>query len=416
MEYGRKSQFHWVMVMRNIMVRELGQVPLEQQPMEIVERKGVGHPDSICDAMLNEISVALSKEYLKKFGSIMHHNIDKGLLVAGEVERRFGGGEVKKPILMVFGDRATFEVDQDPIPVVDITIGTAKNWFRNNMRFIDPDKHVKYQVELKRGSEALTDIFRRKGKFLGANDTSAAVGFAPLTKTERLVLETEKFLNSKDFKKRFPESGEDIKVMGLRKNHDYNLTVAMAFVDRFIDSENTYFKRKDEILEETKGFVKSKFGLKNVSIGLNTLDQMGRGIGGMYLTVLGTSADDGDCGQVGRGNRVNGIIPLNRPTCSEAAAGKNPVSHVGKIYNLLTYRIADKICQNVSGVREVYVWLLSQIGQPIDQPKVATAQLIMKKGKSLKKVSGEVRETIETELANIDKFTEELVNQSISVC
>lgn len=416
MEYGRKSQFHWVMVMRNIMVRELGQVPLEQQPMEIVERKGVGHPDSICDAMLNEISVALSKEYLKKFGSIMHHNIDKGLLVAGEVERRFGGGEVKKPILMVFGDRATFEVDQDPIPVVDITIGTAKNWFRNNMRFIDPDKHVKYQVELKRGSEALTDIFRRKGKFLGANDTSAAVGFAPLTKTERLVLETEKFLNSKDFKKRFPESGEDIKVMGLRKNHDYNLTVAMAFVDRFIDSENTYFKRKDEILEETKGFVKSKFGLKNVSIGLNTLDQMGRGIGGMYLTVLGTSADDGDCGQVGRGNRVNGIIPLNRPTCSEAAAGKNPVSHVGKIYNLLTYRIADKICQNVSGVREVYVWLLSQIGQPIDQPKVATAQLIMKKGKSLKKVSGEVRETIETELANIDKFTEELVNQSIPVC
>jgi S-adenosylmethionine synthetase len=404
------------MVMRNIMVRELGQVPLEQQPMEIVERKGVGHPDSICDAMLNEISVALSKEYLKKFGSIMHHNIDKGLLVAGEVERRFGGGEVKKPILMVFGDRATFEVDKDPIPVVDITIGTAKNWFRNNMRFIDPDKHVKYQVELKRGSEALTDIFRRKGKFLGANDTSAAVGFAPLTKTERLVLETEKFLNSKDFKKRFPESGEDIKVMGLRKNHDYNLTVAMAFVDRFIDSENTYFKRKDEILEETKGFVKSKFGLKNVSIGLNTLDQMGRGIGGMYLTVLGTSADDGDCGQVGRGNRVNGIIPLNRPTCSEAAAGKNPVSHVGKIYNLLTYRIADKICQNVSGVREVYVWLLSQIGQPIDQPKVATAQLIMKKGKSLKKVSGEVRETIETELANIDKFTEELVNQSIPVC
>jgi S-adenosylmethionine synthetase len=416
MEYGRNSQFHLVTVMRNIMVRELGQVPLEQQPMEIVERKGVGHPDSICDAMLNEISVALSKEYLKKFGSIMHHNIDKGLLVAGEVERRFGGGEVKKPILMVFGDRATFEVDQDPIPVVDITIGTAKNWFRNNMRFIDPDKHVKYQVELKRGSEALTDIFRRKGKFLGANDTSAAVGFAPLTKTERLVLETEKFLNSKDFKKRFPESGEDIKVMGLRKNHDYNLTVAMAFVDRFIDSENTYFKRKNEILEETKGFVKSKFGLKNVSIGLNTLDQKGRGIGGMYLTVLGTSADDGDCGQVGRGNRVNGIIPLNRPTCSEAAAGKNPVSHVGKIYNLLTYRIADKICQNVSGVREVYVWLLSQIGQPIDQPKVATAQLIMKKGKSLKKVSGEVRETIETELANIDKFTEELVNQSISVC
>ena len=402
--------------MRNIMVRELNQVPLEEQPMEICERKGLGHPDSMCDAMLNEVSVTLSKEYLKRFGSVMHHNIDKGLLVAGEVERKLGGGKVRKPILMVFGDRATFQVDTDPVPVEEITISTAKDWLRKNMRFIDPENHVKYQVELKRGSEALTDIFRRKGKFLGANDTSAAVGYAPLTETERIVLETEKFLNSKDFKKRFPESGEDIKIMGFRKNHEFDMTVAMAFVDKFIDSEETYFRRKEEILEETKRFVKSKVSFNDILINLNTLDQRNRGMGGMYLTVLGTSADDGDCGQVGRGNRVNGLIPLNRPTCSEAAAGKNPVSHVGKIYNLLTYRIADKIYQNVGGVREVYVWLLSQIGQSIDQPKVASAQFILEKGVSLKDISKKVEETVDAELERIDKFCEDLVYQPISVC
>ncbi len=402
--------------MRDIIVKELNQVPLEEQPMEICERKGLGHPDSMCDSMMNDVSVALSREYFKRFGSIMHHNIDKGLLVAGEVERKFGGGAVKKPILMVFGDRATFQVDNDPVPVEEITLRTAKEWFKKNMRFIDPEKHVKYQVELKRGSEALTDIFRRKGKFLGANDTSAAVGFAPLTKTEKIVLDTEKHLNSADFKKHFPESGEDIKIMGFRKNHELNMTVAMAFVDRFIDSEATYFRRKDEILEEIVRFVESKSSFSNASINLNTLDQRGRGIGGMYLTVLGTSADDGDCGQVGRGNRVNGIIPLNRPTCSEAAAGKNPVSHVGKIYNLLTYRIADKIYENVGGIREVYVWLLSQIGQSIDQPKVASAQFILEKDASIRDISGNVEEIITAELDHIDKFTYDLVHKSVSVC
>jgi len=398
------------------MVRELNQVPLEQQAMEICERKGLGHPDSICDSMLNDISAALSKEYLKRFGSVMHHNIDKGLLVAGEVERKLGGGRVTKPILMVFGDRATFQVDSDPVPVEEITVRTAKQWFKNNMRFVDPDNHVRYQVELKRGSEALTDIFRRKGRYLGANDTSAAVGYAPLTETERTVLETEKFLNSRDFKKRFPESGEDVKIMGFRKNHEFHMTVAIAFVDRFIDSEATYFKKKDDILEEIRRFVKSKVSFENTMIDLNTLDQKGRGIGGMYLTVLGTSADDGDCGQVGRGNRVNGIIPLNRPTCSEAAAGKNPVSHVGKIYNLLTYRIADKIFKNVEGVQEVYVWLLSQIGQPIDQPKVASAQFILQKGVSLRDISKNVEEIIDAELGHIDRFTEDLTKNPVSVC
>jgi S-adenosylmethionine synthetase len=399
----------------NIVVTELKQIPLEEQPIEICERKGVGHPDYICDAIANEISIALSKEYLKKFGAIMHHNVDKGLLVAGEVERKFGGGKVLKPMLMVFGDRATFKVDEEEIPVNEIVIKTAKEWFRKNLRFVDPEQHVKYQVELKRGSEALRDIFRRGGKVLGANDTSAAVGFFPMTETEKIVYETERFLNSKDFKKKHPESGEDVKIMGLRKNRTLQLTIAMAFVDRFIESENDYFRKKDEILEEIKEFVSSKTNMK-VSINLNTLDRKGRGMGGMYLTVLGTSADDGDCGQVGRGNRVNGIIPLNRPTSSEAAAGKNPVSHIGKIYNILSYKMAEKIYKEISGIKEVYVWLLSEIGQPIDQPKIASAQLILESNISFNSISKQVEEIIQSELAQIDRFCESLIKEKYEIC
>jgi S-adenosylmethionine synthetase len=257
------------------------------------------------------------------------------------------------------------------------------------------------------------DIFKRKGKVLGANDTSAAVGYAPMTRTEKTVLGTEKFLNSKEFKQRFPESGEDIKVMGFRTNNKLNLTISMAFVDRFISSEEDYFDKKAKILEETNRFVATGTDFESVNVQLNTLDARGRGLGGAFLTVLGTSADSGDSGQVGRGNRVNGLISLNRPFCSEAAAGKNPVSHVGKIYNVLTYKIAQHVYDDVPEVEDVYVWLLSKIGSPIDQPAVAAAQVIMKGNSSLEKTKHEISEVLDYEFENIDKFCMELAQGKI---
>ncbi len=284
--------------MRNIIVENMKHTPIEQQRLEIVERKGLGHPDSMCDAIMEQLSVRLSKEYLERAGSVLHHNVDKSLLVAGEAEPRFGGGVVKQPMLLVFGDRATSEINGVKLDVEEIAIDVAKKWFRENMRFIDPEKHVKYQVELKPGSVGLVDIFKRKGEFLGANDTSAAVGYAPLTRTEKIVLGIERFLNSREFKNRFPESGEDIKVMGYRSNNSLNLTISMAFVDRFVNSEEEYFEKKVKITDEINKFVEANTNFDKVKVQLNSLDRRGRGIGGVYLTVLGTSADSGDSGQV----------------------------------------------------------------------------------------------------------------------
>lgn len=371
----------------------------------------------MCDSIMDAVSVALSQEYLKRFGVVAHHNIDKALLAAGEVEHRFGGGAVRKPMTLIFGDRATFEVEGQEIPVSDIAVETAKKWFRDNLRFVNPEEHVRYQVELRRGAASLRDIFKRGGDVLGANDTSAAVGYAPFSATEKTVLETERFLNSRSFKKRFPESGEDVKVMGLREGEELQLTVSMAFVDRFIDSESTYFKRREEIVAEILNFVEQNNDFMKVTVDLNTLDQKGRGTDGLYLTVLGTSADDADSGQVGRGNRVNGIIPLNRPLSSEAAAGKNPVSHIGKIYNVLTHRIAEKVYEKVAGIEETYVWLLSQIGKSINNPKIAAVQLVLQEGVTLDSVAEDVEAILksELELNNLRRFCMELANGKIPV-
>jgi S-adenosylmethionine synthetase len=124
----------------------------------------------------------------------------------------------------------------------------------------------------------------------------------------------------------------------------------------------------------------------------------------MYLTVLGTSAEGGDCGQVGRGNRVNGVIPLNRPISTEAAAGKNPVSHVGKIYTQLTHYIADRVVKEVEGVAEVYVFLCSQIGRPINAPTIAAAQVILRDGVVLPDVERAIEALMARELAGIHEF------------
>ncbi len=386
--------------------------------VEIVERKGKGHPDNICDSIMDAVSVALSREYTKEFGTILHHNIDKGLLAAGRTVKRFGGGRLLKPMELIIGDRATFRVGNRDIPVRDIAVDTAKRWVRENLRSVDPERHIKYRVVLAEGSEELTDIFLRPGECREANDTSAAVGYYPLSPTETVILKLERHLNSKGFKKKFPETGEDVKVMGLRRGRNLEITVAMPLLSGYIPSEGEYFLRKRLVQEEMTAFLDSlrplNFG--EITVHYNALDKEGRGLGGVYLSLLGTSAEDADSGQVGRGNRVNGLISINRPMGTEAAAGKNPVSHVGKIYNVLAHKIAREIYESSEGIKEVYVIMLSRIGTPIDRPRMATARILLERGKRIRDVAGNVEEIFERELQNINRFCLELAKGKYKVC
>ncbi len=383
--------------------------------VELVERKGIGHPDTICDLVMERISQALSQSYLKHYGRILHHNCDKGLLAAGKVERRFGGGRIIEPMKLIIGDRATFSCDFD---VAAVAVETAKEWFRENLPEVDPTRHLTYQVELKSGSDELTDIFRPDSIIRPANDTSAAVGYAPLTKTEKTVLAAERFLNGPEFKRKYPETGHDVKIMGVRRDEQLTLTVAMPLLDRYIASERVYFQRKEEIRETLISYLDSHCddGLQNITVNMNTLDRIGAGLAGMYLSVLGTSAEDADSGEVGRGNQVNGLISLNRPRGSEAAAGKNPTSHVGKIYSVLTHLIAAQIYREVSGVRQAVVWLCSRIGDPVEKPELAAVQVALDGDAKLATVERAAREIVARELGRVPQFCEALARGEYSIC
>jgi S-adenosylmethionine synthetase len=391
-------------------------VPAAGHRVEIVERKGTGHPDQICDSIMEAISVALAGVYLREFGTVLHYNIDKGLLAAGRVEKRFGGGRVLSPMELTIGDRATFSAGKKKIPVADIAVDAARTWIKTHLRSVDPVKHLKYRVVLAPGSEELTDIFSRPGKTRGANDTSAAVGYYPLSPCERAVLELERHLNSKRFKDRHPGTGEDVKVMGLRMGNVLDLTVAMPLLCRDIGSERDYFEKKEVLLREMQSFAGRSGEFNDVRVHFNTLDEKGRGLGGVYLSLLGTSAEDADSGQVGRGNRVNGLIAMNRPMGTEAAAGKNPFSHVGKIYNVLAHKIARDLYEKIEGVREVYVLLLSRIGTPIDKPQMAAVQVLPEKGRNVKELARLAEGIIASELAGINRFCAALSRGRYPVC
>jgi S-adenosylmethionine synthetase len=402
------------MDIRHIHVEQAVAQAGDRSEIEIVERKGLGHPDTICDLVMEKLSQTLARAYMAKFGRILHYNCDKGLLVAGQARHRFGGGRIVEPMRLVIGDRATMVKEFD---VAELAVETARNWFRDNLPEVDPVNDVTYQVELKGGSYELTGIFRENTAIAAANDTSAAVGYAPLSETERLVLDAERFLNGSEFKRRFPASGQDVKILGVRRTDELDLTVAMPLLDRYVDNESVYFDQKEGMRNALGAYLTPHLTrLRRLNVSLNTLDRPGQGLAGIYLSVLGTSAENADSGEVGRGNQVNGIIALNRPRGSEAAAGKNPVSHVGKIYSVLTHLLANRIYQEVGGLEQVIVWLCSRIGAPIDDPQAVAVQVTLKAGTRLADVAETAREIVRRELEDLANFCQRLAEGQYPVC
>lgn len=338
---------------------------------EVVERKGLGHPDSICDAVAENLSRTLSLYYLEHFGSIQHHNVDKVLLVGGSARPRFGGGEVTEPIRLFLAGRATDRIGDKTVPLRELAEKSVFEWFRANLPFVDPLKHLSVQCLLRPGSSDLVGLFSRSTAIPLSNDTSIGVGYAPMSLLETVVLALERELNSSGFKKRFPETGTDIKVMGLRRDDRLELTLPCAFVDRFVRDMPDYLAKKERLAREAEGILRAHGALFS-EVRVNTAD--GKTPESLYLTVTGTSAESGDDGQVGRGNRANGLITPYRPMTMEAAAGKNPRTHTGKLYQASAQRIASRLTALIE-VEEAECRLVSRIGSPLNEPQVIDIRL-----------------------------------------
>ncbi|RXE55998.1 S-adenosylmethionine synthetase [Methanoculleus taiwanensis] len=390
---------------RNISVEGLEQTPIEQQRIELVERKCLGHPDSLADGIAESISRALSAAYFEECGTVLHHNTDQGEIVAGESLPRFGGGVITKPIYVLLNGRATKTFDGANIPADTIAINAARNYIRTILPTLDMERDITVDSRMGMGSTDLRDVFRTCVTIPRANDTSFGVGHAPFSEAESVVRGVAAFIDEQ-LRPRYPVIGQDCKIMCLRDGDAITITLAIAFVDRYCASLNDYLDMKQLIKEQVES-VAQGFTKRTVRVDVNTADDIANE--SIFLTVSGSSAEMGDDGSVGRGNRCNGLITPNRPMSMEATSGKNPINHIGKIYNLLATQIAQDCVTKVDGIEEMYVRLLSQIGHPIDQPHVASAQVITKPGTSMQAVAPEVEAIIDGWLANVTTITEKVI-------
>lgn len=395
-------------------VRPLTAMPIELQPVEIVERKGLGHPDTICDALAEQVSIALCKFYYERFGCLLHHNVDKALLWGGSACPAFGGGRVLAPSEIFLAGRATQEFKGVKVPVEELAIASCRDWLRQNFHALDPERHVKIHCLVRPGSVDLAELYDRAsatGNWL-ANDTSCGVGYAPLSPLEQVVYRIEKSLNAPKFKHSCPEIGEDIKVMGIRQGKEIQLTVACAFVDRYVRDLDDYCCKKARLQEIVRDLVRQVTDLP-VTVEINTGDDVKRL--SAYLTVTGTSAEAGDDGQVGRGNRTNGLIAPCRPMTLEAAAGKNPVTHVGKLYNVVASQIAAAIVEEIPDITTAYCYLVSQIGKPISKPQLIDVQIQTRQVMLVEGFRDRVEEIVRDRLLQISTLWQALIRGEIPV-
>lgn len=397
----------------NLYVKEKS-ISTDQQPIELVERKGLGHPDTMADGIAESISIAYSKYCLRNFGAILHHNVDKAVILGGQCDLEYGHGELLKPFRILVAGRMSQSFGNQKIDIKNIQAKSVKNYFKRILPRLNLDKDLEFYTFTSSSSRiphwfsprTIDDLPEHKNPH--ANDTATTVGFWPLSALEKIVLASERYFYELDPEvcPRFDFVGGDIKIMALRREKDAELTLCVPFHADKITSQKEYLDHKALIEGGLQEFLQKRFGnLLNIILKINTQDQKirsGEDDGrGRYLTVIGSALDYGEEGISGRGNRCRGLISSMRPSTVESVYGKNPVYHVGKVYSLIAQEIARQIETHFDC--EATVIVTTRNGDPLYSPY----NIVVEVSKSVEEKT--LREIIANQLAKRD-WTTRIVN------
>lgn len=326
----------------------------ENNSIEIVERKGVGHPDTLADALAEEISRVYSRYCLEHFGAVLHHNIDKLYVGAGWNTNDFGSVKRIKPIKVIINGRISNTCNGEEIDIDMIIKNTVREYIGCVLPHINVEEDIDIIVNSTQHTRVphwfsprnLNDVPDSKEVF--ANDTSVVISYYPYTICERLAIEIERFFWRPNEKKypipQYKEIGQDIKVMVSRIDKKIDVIVCMPVISTEINSREEYYETVDKYEIQLKNLAKKicKNTEYEVNVSVNAkYDNDKRGT--LYMLALGTSAECGEEGLVGRGNSSLGIISTFRPNSMEAPSGKNPRYHTGRVLSFLSNRLSKAI-------------------------------------------------------------------------
>lgn len=414
----------------NLLIYSSGKPGVDETAFEVVERKGVGHPDTLCDTIAEKVSQAYSQYCLEHYGVILRHMVDKIALSGGASKVKFGGGEMQKPIRLYLNCRFTRTYQEETVPYLEIVKDVVYKHFGDILPLLDldqwltivdnthfaPGPGVVYEADGTTQNERQHFFEIPQKEFamfhdnsLRSNDTSTAVAYSPLSTTEQIVMLVETTLNGKEFKKLHPYVGTDIKVMAKRVQKRMDITVCIPFIALHTPSKEFYFEKLELLRGVVKKLITSRFDQFEVDVSLNTRDNPSKS--DYYLTLTGSAIESGDEGVVGRGNRYNGVIPFTRQMSMEACCGKNPVYHVGKLYTAIASLISSEIFE-ITGI-ETCIYLTSQMGRSLSDPWSICVEMCGKEATSTERQMFE--EIIERNLANANETTRKIVNGELNL-
>jgi S-adenosylmethionine synthetase len=359
-------------------------LPLWSPKVELIECKGQGHPDTLADELAETLSRVYAVHSLEHCSAVLHHNFDKLCLLGGVSEVSYGRGVLTKPIRVLINGRAALAFGGRSLEIEGLLIETTRRFFAERLTLLDPDRDLEIHLNLSTASspgrvitgpeteqsnrhrwfspQSLTDL-RERSELL-ANDTSFGTGYAPLSKTELAVRRLADRLTRATCRPRPDWMGTDVKIMACKVGDRLDIIACIPQIARFVPNRTAYSSNLEWVVADCQEWLCAELPSFNTTFQVNKRDRLESDE--LYLTAIGSSIETGDEGVVGRGNRGNGIITPLRPMNAEGINGKNPIYHVGKVYNVLAMRIARRLSDLFSA--SVVVNLVSATGSSLKCP------------------------------------------------
>lgn len=343
-----------------------------------IERKGIGHPDTLSDVLADEFSRQYSSYCLDHTGTILNHWVDKLCLVGASAKVQWGQFHIYKPITVHLFGKITQSVGNIEIPIRDLLVAATQKVLPAALHCDTILKHVTYNVENTVGMQvdhsagfynpmSIEEAKVAIAKESVSNDTVICSAFARRRNFANLAIKLECLLTSSAEIMAGGISGTDVKIALLYFRDELQVTICVpAHADK-VASRADYDREKERIYSFVVGYLQQEqnhYRYEKFSIFLNTKD----GIDSAYITPFGTALGKGDCGVVGRGNRINGVIDGFGPSTCEAPSGKNPMHHAGKLYTIGAQLIADQLI--LEGAEHAKVLIATDNGRPLLNPRL----------------------------------------------
>jgi S-adenosylmethionine synthetase len=387
---------------------------------EAVERKGIGHPDTLADAVAERLSNLYCRWMKENFDGYAHHWFDKVMLIGGHAAIDYGSAKLTRPYKMIVAGKAVLTVEDQEVPIKSLAMAAAAEVFNTALVHFDIEKDLDIQIDVRdgRGPGQGSNRYRPKDRSelvsvsanFKSNDCNLCCGYAPLTELEQIVLAVEAYLTSVEYRRRY-SSGTDVKIVGTRHGNSLSLLINIPLIAADVKNWEDYLTKLSSIETDVSIYLQTH-QFSHVALTLNPEKEHGR----PYMTVTGSVLDTGDIGVVGRGNRINGLITPMRPMSIEASSGKNPLDHTGKLYGIAAHRAARAIYEELA--LTVRVYFLSAKEKQLRAATHAHVEIMIHDSHTVSEVLPPARARIEQIVTNylddMQSLTQELITTGIT--